>query len=79
MTATRSGCNFFVTPYLDLKTSRIIKLVSFYFTINTPKKTTVLNIGRTSNSFSKVFTKEDFLFTNSTLDKLDYNLIQSQQ
>ena len=52
---------------------------SFYFTINTPKKTTVLNIGRTSNSFSKVFTKEDFLFTNSTLDKLDYNLIQSQQ
>ena len=51
----------------------------FYFTMNTPKKTSILNIGKTSSYFSKIFTEEDFHFTNSTLQNVNYNLIPSQQ
>jgi hypothetical protein len=51
----------------------------FYFTINIPKKTSILNIGKTSSYLSKIFTDEDFHFTNSTLQNVNYNLIPSQQ
>ena len=52
---------------------------SFYFTINSPKKTTILNIGKKSTSFPKIFTKEDFQYTSSRLENLNFNLISSQQ
>ena len=51
----------------------------FYFTINTPNKTSILNIGKTLPFISKIFNNDEFNFTSSTLRKVNYNLISSQQ
>jgi hypothetical protein len=51
----------------------------FYFTINTSNKTSILNIGKTLPFISKIFNSDEFNFTSSTLRKLNYNLISSQQ
>ncbi len=52
---------------------------SFYFTLDTPKKTSVLAIGQKSTFLSRIFTKDDFLLTNTSVGQINYNLIPSQQ
>ena len=52
---------------------------TFYFTINTPNKTTILNIGKKADYFSKIYTNENFKFTHSSLKNVNYNLIPTQQ
>jgi len=52
---------------------------SFYFTLDTPKKTSVLTIGQKSTFLSRIFTKDDFLLTNTSVGQINYNLIPSQQ
>ncbi len=52
---------------------------TFYFSINTRKKTNVLSIGKTSNSLPKIFTDSDFNFTNFSLQNVNYNQIPNQQ
>jgi len=51
----------------------------FYFTLDTPKKTSVLTIGQNSTFLSRIFTKDDFLLTSTSADQINYNLIPSQQ
>ena len=52
---------------------------SFYLTLDTPKKTSVLTIGQKSTFLSRIFTKDDFLLTNTSVGQINYNLIPSQQ
>ena len=51
----------------------------FYFTINTPSKTSILNIGKTLPYISKIFNSDEFNFTSSTLQNVNYNSISSQK
>lgn len=52
---------------------------SFYFTVNNTKKINVLSIGNNANYLSKIYTKEEFNFTTSTLQNTNYNSIPKQQ
>ena len=51
----------------------------FNFTINSQQKTPVLCIGKPPGFLSKIFTDDDFNFTNSSLLNVNYNSIQNQQ
>ena len=52
---------------------------SFYFSLNSTKKINVLSIGNEANFLSKIYTKEEFNFTQSSLQNVNYNVIQKQQ
>ncbi|MFY0629530.1 MAG: BatA domain-containing protein [Flavobacteriaceae bacterium] len=52
---------------------------TFYFSINTTKKTNVLSIGKASSSLSKIYTLDEFNFTNSSAQNINYNTIPNQQ
>ena len=52
---------------------------TFYFNINSRKKTNILSIGKTSNSLSKIYTQDEFNFTNSSIQNVNYNTIPNQQ
>ncbi|TYP96741.1 putative membrane protein (TIGR02226 family) [Tenacibaculum adriaticum] len=52
---------------------------SFYFTLNSQEKTNVLAIGNTNDFLSKIYTKDEFNFTNSNLQNTNYNSIEQQQ
>lgn len=52
---------------------------TFYFVMNTTKKTSILNIGNTSKSLSKIFIGDEFVYRNSKPQKINYNIIQEQQ
>jgi hypothetical protein len=51
----------------------------FYFVLNSNKKTRVLAVGNTAEFLSKIYTKDEFEFTNSSLQSINYNAIQNQQ
>ncbi|MDX6747165.1 BatA domain-containing protein [Polaribacter sp. PL03] len=51
----------------------------YYFTLNNNAKTCILAIGKNSNFLSKIYTKEDFNFTSTSLQNVNYNAIQNQQ
>ena len=51
----------------------------YYFTLNNNAKTRILAIGKNSNFLSKIYTKEDFNFTSTSLQNVNYNAIQNQQ
>ncbi len=50
----------------------------FYFSINEPKKINVLCIGNTADFLSKIYTENEFNFTTTPLQGLNYNGIQNQ-
>ena len=52
---------------------------TFYFSLNTTKKVNVLSIGNDANFLSKIYTKDEFNFTKSTLQNVNYNAIPKQQ
>ncbi len=52
---------------------------TFYFTLNLTKKITVLSIGKSSKFLSKIYTKNNFYFTSSTVQNINYNSIPKQQ
>ena len=52
---------------------------AFYFTVNTPTKTSILNIGKALPLISKIFNSDEFNFTSSTLQNVNYNSISSQK
>lgn len=52
---------------------------TFYFAVGTREKIPILNIGEKSRSFSKIFDEEIFHYTSSSLNRLRYDLIPSQQ
>ena len=51
---------------------------SFYFTINTNEKINVLSVGESSYFLSRIYTKEEFNFTASSLQNVNYNEIPKQ-
>ena len=52
---------------------------TFYFSINPAKKTSVLSIGNEADFISKIYTKNEFNLTQSSLQNTNYNSIQKQQ
>ncbi|UMB55001.1 BatA domain-containing protein [Lutibacter sp. A64] len=50
----------------------------FYFTLSKPEKINVLAIGKSSNFLSKIYTKNEFNYTTTPLQNLNYNTIQNQ-
>ena len=52
----------------------------FYFSITKPEKTNVISIGKTEKSgfLNRIYTTEEFNYSNSTIETLDYNTIEKQ-
>ncbi|NNT72873.1 hypothetical protein HKT18_11655 [Flavobacterium sp. IMCC34852] len=53
---------------------------TYYFSISKPSKTNVISIGNTdkSNFLTRIYTNDEFAYTNFPLPNLDYNLIEKQ-
>jgi hypothetical protein len=53
---------------------------SFYFSIGESRKTKVISVGEGAKSsfLSRIYTKDEFEYQNSTLAQLDYNLLENQ-
>ncbi len=52
---------------------------TFYFSLNTTKKIDILSIGNNANFLSKIYTKDEFNFTQTSLKNVNYNTISKQQ
>lgn len=52
---------------------------TFYFSLNNTKKVNVLNIGNDANFLSKIYSKDEFNFTSTKLQNVNYNTIPKQQ
>ncbi|MFN3968855.1 BatA domain-containing protein, partial [Flavobacterium sp.] len=53
---------------------------TYYFSISKPSKTNVISIGETdkSNFLSRIYTSDEFAYTNFPIANLDYNLLEKQ-
>lgn len=53
---------------------------NLYFSISEPKKTNIISIGKAekSNFLSRIYTSDEFNYTNSTIETLDYNTLEKQ-
>ena len=53
---------------------------TYYFSISKPSKTNVISIGDTekSNFLARIYTSDEFAYTNFPIANLDYNLIEKQ-
>tara|TARA_R110002126_G_C10490123_1_gene503597 strand:+ start:9249 stop:11198 length:1950 start_codon:yes stop_codon:yes gene_type:complete len=51
----------------------------FYFSLNSTKKINVLSIGNDAEFLSKIYTKDEFNFTQSRIQNVNYNAIPKQQ
>ena len=51
----------------------------YFFTLSKPGKINVLSIGNSSDFLAKIYTENEFNFTTTPLQNLNYNLIQNQQ
>ncbi|CAM1346565.1 BatA domain-containing protein [Tenacibaculum crassostreae] len=51
---------------------------SFYFAINTNDKINILSIGEPAEFLSRIYTKEEFNFSTSSLQNVNYNTIPKQ-
>jgi hypothetical protein len=53
---------------------------NLYFSISEPKKTNIISIGSAekSNFLSRIYTRDEFNYTNSTIETLDYNALEKQ-
>ncbi|MGL2966191.1 vWA domain-containing protein [Flavobacterium sp. XGLA_31] len=53
---------------------------TYYFSISKPSKTNVISIGDTdkSNFLARIYTNDEFNYTNFPLANLDYNLLEKQ-
>ena len=52
---------------------------TYFFTLNNTDKTNVLAIGKDANFLSKIYTKNEFNFTATPLQNINYNTLQNQQ
>lgn len=51
---------------------------SFYFAINTNEKINILNVGEPAEFLSRIYTEEEFNFSTSSLQNVNYNSIPKQ-
>ena len=52
---------------------------TLYFSISNPEKIDVISIGKSSQFLSKIYTQNEFNFTQKSVANLDYNSIQNNQ
>ncbi|WP_431166397.1 BatA domain-containing protein [Tenacibaculum halocynthiae] len=52
---------------------------SYYFSLNTNEKINVLSIGNQKSFLSKIYTKDEFNFLQSSIKNINYNSIPKQQ
>jgi hypothetical protein len=52
---------------------------NFYFSLNSTKKINILTIGNKTDFLSKIYTKEEFNFKQTSLQNVNYNTISKQQ
>jgi hypothetical protein len=52
---------------------------TFYFSLNSTKKTNILTIGNEADFLSKIYTKDKFNFTQSSIQNINYNSVKKQQ
>ncbi len=52
---------------------------TFYFSLNNTKKINVLSIGNEARFLSKIYTKDEFNYTHSSIKNINYNSIPKQQ
>ena len=52
---------------------------AFYFTLNATKKINVFSIGKSHDFSSKIYTKNEFNFSSSSLQNINYNLLEKQE
>jgi len=52
---------------------------TFYFSLNSTKKTDVLAIGNDTDFFSKIYTEDEFNLVQNTSQNVNYNILQKQQ
>jgi hypothetical protein len=63
------------TPFSDVFTFDN----TFYFSLNSTKKTNILTIGNEADFLSKIYTKDKFNFTQSSIQNTNYNFVKKQQ
>lgn len=51
----------------------------FFFTLNSTQKTNILSIGKEVDFLKKIYSKNEFNFSSSTLKNTNYNSIQKQE
>lgn len=52
---------------------------TFFFTVNSPKKSNVLVIGNETDFLSKIYIEDEFNLVQNTLQNVNYNILQKQQ
>ena len=52
---------------------------TFYFTVNSTKKINIFSLGINHEFLSKIYTKNEYNFTSSSLQNINYNLLQKQE
>ncbi len=52
---------------------------TFYFTLNSTKKINVFSIGKNHEFLSKIYTENEFNFASSSLQNINYNVLQKQE
>jgi hypothetical protein len=52
---------------------------TFYFTTNSTKKINVFSLGKNAQFLSKIYTKNEFNFSSSSLQNSNYNVLQKQE
>jgi hypothetical protein len=62
-----------------LNDNKILFDNNLYFAFPKVYKTNVLVIGKSNKQFSKIYTKDEFEYTSTTLNQLDYSIINQQQ
>lgn len=66
--------------YVSINDASLTYDNSYYFSITKPEKTNVISIGKTEKSgfLNRIYTTEEFNYSNSTIETLDYNTIEKQ-
>lgn len=52
---------------------------TYFFTLNSVKKTNIFSIGKSHKFIAKIYTKNEFNFSSSSLQNINYNLLQKQE
>ncbi|WP_439132277.1 BatA domain-containing protein [Polaribacter sp.] len=52
---------------------------TFYFSLNNSKKINILSIGNQAKFLAKIYTKDEFNYTHSSVKNINYNTIPKQQ
>lgn len=52
---------------------------NYFFTLNSAKKINVFSIGKSHDFLAKIYTKNEFNFNSSTIQNINYNLLEKQE